>query len=97
MIALIAKLFQKSELYEPYLQSNGERSLCAGDERERSRAGGRLRGDDQFLMRIPFLPDRVPELRRQPDVRSDIRAPLHTAQALRAAYLRRDRKAYRDC
>lgn len=48
-------------------------------------------------MRIPFLPDRVPELRRQPDVRSDIRAPLRTAQALRVACLRRDREADSDC
>lgn len=84
-------------MYEPYLQSNGERRLCAGDERERSRAGGRLRGDDRFRMRIPFLPDRVPELQQQPGVRSDIRAPLRAAQALRATYLRRDRKAHRDC
>ena len=48
-------------------------------------------------MRIPFLPDRVPELRQQPGVRSDIRAPLRKAQALRATYLRRECKAHRDC
>ena len=79
------------------MQSNGERCLCTGEERERSRAGGRLRGDDRFRMRIPFLPDRVPELQQQPGVRSDIRAPLRAAQALRAAYLRRYRKAHCDC